>query len=765
MVRHSAAKIQHSNNQSRDGRLPVLLVTSDQHIKTVFIALLIIVLSCLGAQAKDKDIKAPSGDLPVKIEADSMAYDQLRDVYMASGNVIITYGNSVLNAATVEYDRKNNLATAEGGAFLKKAEDSLQGDKIVVNVEDETGIAYRSKAFFARNHFYIKGDTIEKTGENTYVITKPVATTCDGDNPDWQVAGEKMSVTVDGYGWLTQARLSTKNVPVFYTPIIAFPAKTDRQTGFLLPYLSYSKNKSGMDIEIPFFWAINPHLDATLYSNYIQKRGYKQAAEFRYFAGSQTFGTLYGEYLEDNKHVTENGEYDLQRDWQGMNRRWSYYFNSETKFDSQFYVRTDLIRVSDHWYFRDFDSHNYYLNHFSTTKDDPFEKVSFQGNRSMRFLESTARLYKGWDNYNITARTSYIDDLAKSNNNETLQKYPEIILTGIQQPILSTPAYFSFTSTYDYYYRNEGAMGHYFEVAPVVSLPVKLSNYAYINPQIILRELYWSRNDDQTTSDNRNGDRTFYNANISIGSRIFRVFDIDMFGWDKIRHDIKPEILYSYSPGVHQDNVPDFITKNSYFFDPLASYFSSSNALTERDAVAWALTNTLTTRLKDNKGYLQLLRLKFYQMYDINEAKREVADETSSRRPFSSIGLEADFNPHKYLSFAVRNIYSPYAGWTSTYYDMVLQDWRNDKLTLGYHYTRDSIDEISLNLAAMINKRLSGNLIITQDLLNSRTIENTVGFTYTEQCWAFGMDYIKTHDDQRVVLKIALNGLGKLGFK
>ncbi len=229
-----------------------------------------VIALCVSGNIYAQDIKVPA-DAPVKIVADNLAYDNDRDVYLAQGSVVITYGDSVLTAASVEYNRKNNLATAEGGVLLKMAEDSLQGDKIVVNVEDKTGTAYNSKAFYARNHFYIKGDKIEKTGESTYSIEQPVATTCDGDSPAWQLIGSKMKVTVEGYGWVTHARLVTKGTPVFYTPIIAFPAKTKRQTGFLLPHLAYSRDKDGVDVEIPFFWAINPQLDATLYSRYIEK--------------------------------------------------------------------------------------------------------------------------------------------------------------------------------------------------------------------------------------------------------------------------------------------------------------------------------------------------------------------------------------------------------------------------------------------------------------------------------------------------------------
>lgn len=722
---------------------------------------------CFSSHIFAQDIKVPA-DAPVKIEADNLSYDNERDVYLAEGNVVITYGDGILTAANVEYDRKNNLATAQGGAFLKMAEDSLAGDKIVVNVEDKTGVAYNSKAFYARNHFYIKGDKIEKTGENSYRIENPLATTCDGDNPAWQLAGSEMKVTIEGYGWVKNARLLTKGVPVIYTPLIAFPAKTKRQTGLLFPYLSYSKDKDGMDIEIPFFWAINPQMDATFYSRYIEKRGFKEGVEFRYFAGSKSFGTLYGEYMEDNKHVTETISDTKSRDWQETHKRWSFAANHQTKFDSQFYVRTDLYHVSDAWYFRDFNSHNYYLTNYAASEEDPFRKVPFQGNESLRSLESSARVFKGWNNYNVMARVSSTDDFAVNDNERTLQKYPEVILTGIKQPLFSTPAYFGFAGNYDYFYRDEGTRGHYVDIAPTLSLPFNISNYAKITPQITVREIYWNREDNETDSEKRSGDRTVYNAGLTASSRLSRVFDVNILNWDKVRHEIKPEILYSYMPSVRQNNIPDYLPRISTLLDSFTSFNTdNTNVLMEQNAMAWALTNTVTARVKGKTGtnsYLELFRFKLFQVYDINEAKKDMEGSTTDRRPFSDLGIELDLRPHPYLSFAARNKYNPYGGWREMNYDLGISDWRGDSLTFGYRYTLDSIEEINLDLKAAITERLSGRLIVRLDQFNDQTVENTVGLTYTEQCWGIGVDYTKTHDDQRIMLKISLAGLGIFGI-
>jgi len=87
------------------------------------------------------------------IEADSMDYDNVRDVYHARGKVSIFYSGAALYADDVELDNKNNVATACGSALLKMGDDTLQGDKIVFNIENKTGVAYKAKAFYASNNF------------------------------------------------------------------------------------------------------------------------------------------------------------------------------------------------------------------------------------------------------------------------------------------------------------------------------------------------------------------------------------------------------------------------------------------------------------------------------------------------------------------------------------------------------------------------------------------------------------------------------------
>jgi len=345
--------------------------------------------------------EALQGDKPVAIEADNIAYDEERDVVTATGNVVIRYEGNTLTADTVALDRKTNIATAEGNVVLRGEKDVIEGARAVFNTQDRRGVVYQGKMFLAENHFYLEGTTIEKRGEETYRATDAAMTTCDGDVPDWRIRSSEMDVTADGYGTLKHGKFYVSDVPILYMPYFLFPAKTTRQSGFLLPRFAYSMKNSALDLEVPFYWAISENTDATFFQRYMEKRGFKEGVEFRYAASEQSFGTFYADYMKDRKQFDDPTE-DIRPDWQGGENRWSLYWNHQTTFTDNSYLRADIRKVSDRWYFRDFTGWNYYLDHYSTDDRKKFDRVSFLGDENLALLDSTVRFARNWDFYNLT---------------------------------------------------------------------------------------------------------------------------------------------------------------------------------------------------------------------------------------------------------------------------------------------------------------------------------------------------------------------------
>jgi len=686
---------------------------------------------------------------PVTIEANSITYDRDEDTYHAEGKVIITFPRGIMTADSVVLNKATNSALAEGHVVIKSEGDILEGDRVIFDIATETGIVYRGKMFIDRNHFYLTGEKIERRSEATYNIKDATVTTCDGASPDWQLTAREVNVTVDGYGTLKHGKFLVKDLPILYVPYLIFPAKTTRQSGFLFPRLAYSRDRHGLDIELPFYWAISKSKDATFYQRYMEKRGWKEGVEFRYFISEDSFGTFYGDFLNDTRQVAETSG-GISRDWASDQKRWSFYLNHETSFSEGIYLRTDIAKVSDNWYFKDFSTSNYYLDHYLQNEEGRFKKVSFVGNESLGSLNSTGRLVKDWKLYNLTGLVSYTDDFRSASNDSTLQKYPEIRLTGVKQPFFGTPLNFELAASYDYYYRTEGEKGHLYDIQPTISLPFNLRDYLQLTPEMGVKGTFWDQDDSDAANSDKHGDRKIYNAGATLTTEIHHLFDWGGKTMEKIRHEIKPELTYTYVANIAQDNRPDFVTE-----------------IKGENNLAYALINTFTARLKGKDGrisYRELLRLKLAQTYDIKEARKDVISPGEGKRPFGDLDVELDCMPLEYLSLRGRNRFSVNSGdWKQTNYDLYLNDWRGDSATLGYRYTQDSVEEINLSLKALITKSLDMTYVMRKNNLDAKYIERTYGLNYRRQCWNVEFSYSDSENDRRFMVSFSLYGLSRGG--
>ena len=258
------------------------------------------------------DRLAGSPDVPWQISADNVAYDADSTTYRASGNVVIEKQATRLMADSVAFNQKAMTAHAAGNVVMTVGDDLLTGERLDLNLDQETGVVHGGSLFLKENHFYIRGDRIEKTGKDTYQAEQASVTSCDGDRPDWIITGRTLKVTIEGYGTATHATFKARDVPVLYVPYLVFPAKTKRQTGFLIPEVGASDRK-GFAWDQPLFWAINDSSDATVYGHYMAKRGTKVGLEYRYALTDDSFGAIMADGLEDRK--IDDGTPDNTLQW------------------------------------------------------------------------------------------------------------------------------------------------------------------------------------------------------------------------------------------------------------------------------------------------------------------------------------------------------------------------------------------------------------------------------------------------------------------
>lgn len=269
------------------GCRPTMDIFSSLHI--LILGSIVICLQLFSCPALGQDLDTLMGDahFPWHITADELNFDEADQVYVATGNVVISKMDKKIIADRVYFDHKRMIATASGHVVMTVGKDIIAADQLEIDLNTEQGSLQNGSFFLHKENFHIRGDQIQKTGPDSYQADKASLTTCDGDNPAWKITGRNLNITIEGYGYAQHAVFWVKKIPVFYTPFIAFPVKSKRQTGLLPPQMGTSSRK-GYHYNQPFFWAINDHMDATFYDHYMQERGNKLGAELRYIAGPQT---------------------------------------------------------------------------------------------------------------------------------------------------------------------------------------------------------------------------------------------------------------------------------------------------------------------------------------------------------------------------------------------------------------------------------------------------------------------------------------------
>ena len=749
---------------------------------TLILFILIVTSIYASAEGKPRLLKDDPKE-PWHIVADEISYDDNAEQYIAKGNVTITKQDKNLSADYVRFDQKNMKAFADGHVIMTTGQDVLTGSSMEMDLDTETGTVYNGTIFLQENHFYIKGDKIKKVGKNSYAADKASISTCDGDRPAWKITGRNLNVTVEGYGFVKHAALWAKTIPVLYTPFLVFPVKLKRQSGLLAPQFGYSDRK-GTEYIQPFYWAINRSSDATFYVDYMAHRGEKLGLEYRYVLDEESKGTLMYDFLNDRK--VDDGSFDSSEKWgyedddvlRSNSHRYWFRMKHDQTLPFDFSVKLDIDIVSDQDYLHEFkegltgfdETDAYFLKIFGRDLDDYDDPV-----RTNRL-----NLNRIWPSYSLNAELLWYDNVINRRLEEmdtTLQKLPFIGFGGSKQKLFSSSFYFDLDSEYSYFYSEDGAKGHRIDAHPRFYLPYRYKSYFTVEPSIGVRETVWHLDKDEySTSDKKTYNRQIYDTKIELFSEIYRMFNVKGESVEKIRHTIRPQIIWDYIPEKDQDEYPLFyeLDQDEY---PLSD---GLDRIEKQNLVTYSITNTLTSKSIENRekkgaysidkpnglenykspryAYNQFCRFKLEQSYDINKAKDDDPE------PFSPIYAELELMPGRYFSIDADAEWSHYdSRFRSRNVALNLWDQRGDKLFVEYRNTIGSSESIYTDFLLKISESLSAYTEYERDIFNGQDIKYGLGFLYEMQCWSFYFHFIKEEDDHRFQFMIKLYGIGEIG--
>ena len=738
---------------------------------------------------QDPDSGPGETPLPWHITADELSFDETHQVYIATGNVVISKMDKQITADTVHFDHKNMEALATGHVIMSVGRDLITADSLEIDLETEKGTLHNGSVFLHQENFHIKGNEVVKTGKDSYHADKVSLTTCDGEKPAWKITGRNLNVTIEGYGYANHAVFWVKNIPVFYTPFIAFPVKSKRQTGLLAPQFGTS-SRNGFEYNQPLFWAINDSMDATFYDHYMDRRGNKLGAEFRYVASPLTKGSLRMDYLDDDKvedRADENHDwgYDDKPDEDVVrtNRdRYWFRMKNDQALPWRFSAMTDLDIVSDQDYLKEFksgytgydDTEDYYNAKFDRDIDDFNDPI-----RLNRF-----NINRNGSTFNLNAEFRWYDDVISRQQDDrdtTVQRLPFIQLNADKQQLGSSLLYGSMANEYTYFYRentdtsNGVTRDHRVDVYPRVYLPLSLQNYFTLEPSMGLRGTYWRVTDHEDPDDDTDNDKAFHRElmdyQLDLSTEVYNILHTDSDRIDRYKHAVSPRIVYTYIPKKDQSDYPDF---------------DAEDRIGKQNQLTYSLTNLLTYRsmLKGKKSaaeetndpeyhYQRLLRLYLEQSYNLSTTDEDdlsAWEYQETRKSFSPLFGRVELTPGKYISLEADAGWSTYEdAFVSHNFSTTLWDRRGDRLSVEHRYRQKipAIDQKGLKSAyAKLLISMTDSLSVTteyeKDLYDDNHLLTSIGALYKAQCWSFQLTYTREEGDDRYDFMIGFRGLGEI---
>lgn len=723
----------------------------------------------LAVNLSSKKKAIENDDTPWEITADSLSYNEKEGTYLAQKNVVIKKASQALYTEHAVFNTKTGIAKVSGGLRIETDGDIITGKEGTFNLNSQTGEIIDGSLFMKANHYYVSGSQMQKTGESTYVINDCTITTCDGAHPDWTITGSEVRVTIEGYGKVKHSALRIRDLPIIYVPYMIFPAKTKRQSGLLPPEVGYS-TLNGVEVQVPFYWAISDQTDATFYQRYMSKRGYMQGAEFRYVEGENSMGILEFDILSDKetpKNMSDKDALNISPYERTNQTRYWLRGRSDQDLPLGVIAHLDGDFVSDQDYLREFEEKLYGFGTRSKLQEE--SNRPFQEKRSPT-RRSALRLSRDGESYALQGIASYYQQV-EDPETKGLMEQPTggLNFNLLQKQLMGWPVFFNFETDYDYVWSDEANRGHGLTLSPQVNFPFWLGPYVEFEPSF--RYTYNSQWVDNNQGDNSHQYQTLYEANARLSTNVEKVYDTSWGNAKRLRHKVSPSLYYTYQ-GYDNDG------KESPWFNPIDQdnygspwylSFSQNEENQDRNRVIFSLENFLDARMEDKKGnvaYNQWAIFRLNQGYDIDEANNE-----GENKPFTPLTAELIVTPFPSIDLRGStgwDYYEKTLSQTTLSGELTVQRYggRRDYYEINYqHYPYEDDGQTNINFRTNINLgygfSVGGSL--QRDLDVEKNISSSGWLGYMGQCWGVKLGAGKESGDTTVIVAVRLVGLGSAG--
>ncbi|MCC6221848.1 MAG: LPS-assembly protein LptD [Deltaproteobacteria bacterium] len=767
------------------------------------------------AERQQLSVGELDSNLSFDIDSPSINYESDGDVLRAEGGLTVSVGPNVFEADSGTFNVKTREAVLKGDVKFSDPTGSIFADVAELNLADVTGKLQEAEISFKGNDalYSVHAKEVQKYKGEVFDFTDASLTTCqcpDGDAcAPWHLEAKEVEITRNGYGKSKDTAFYVRDVPVFYLPYMFFPAKSDRQTGFLPATLGFQKN--GTQLKTPFFWAIDESTDLTLVPMAETSVRYGGELEFRKLFSRTSDIEVGATYFDES---ARDGEL-LGTDTTGLHdptldvNRFGGYLDHVWRWDSGILPVQAIVNAN-------YVSDDLFLREFENEKIAPF---------NARYVTSRGLVRSSLGSYSADLAVEYNQALV-SDDDIVFQRLPELGVNGISRfkPFGDNSYGVKLVASSNLeavnFQRKEGFHGSRFELNENLKVPFHYRNYfdVELGAGLVGTQYKLDNRDlvdaiDPSVVLERSSDRLVPSANGKVSTVVEKVFDVPRDSFLKkiselgtygrsrelvrMKHTVQPVVKYRFVPFVGQEGNPQFdagdrLAEQSFFsygliqrlfarFDRRNEYLYGIEEATPEVGdlgslrVAGSIEDSLAPDLYAGGmtgEYIDLRRadireiaaLKLVQSFDVLEDRKDI-DE--NRRPLSDLNAGLMLYPNGYVKLEANTDFDVEEQELSTYsLASQLMDKRGDMLRARLSFIEESVRQLETSLELHMTDTLKLGYYTRYDDFEQEFIENQVGMRLSSRCncWLFDVLLSDSLNPDRTKLSftVTLVGLGEL---
>jgi len=626
------------------------------------------------------------------IEVTAKTIHSTKTTVSGSDGVVVYYGDTVIKADRARYNKETKLLVLDGKVEMIGYQGSKEHTSHLEIQTDTNEVNFKELFLVSKNDVWLYTDKAHRLDGN-YTFGRSVLSSCDANDPLWKMAFERSKYdSEDEYMKVYDAKIYFKDIPVMYTPYMAFSTNNDRASGLLFPLFGVSANE-GFIYEQPIFWAISDSMDLEFNPQIRTSRSVGMYATYRFVDTDHSSGMFRAGYFKDKASYVE--EHNLPEDI-----HYGFEFNYEsTKLISDKLPEgfTDGLYINS-TFLNDID----YLNLQKTTLTH-FGLVPLQESRLNYFLHNND-FYAGLN-------AKYFVDTRKVENDDTVQQLPTVQLHKYISSFLVDNFTYSADLRVSNFHRTQGATMK--EVNLNIPLEFTTSFFDDFVSFSLGEELLYSKFFFANGTFDHNDFEHYSNVHIA------KLFSDLTKKYDSFTHVMQPSLQYK-KPG-YQNEKPvsfDFLNKEQQALFTVG--FPEENYI-------FSLGQYF---------YDDSMKLKFYQRFYQNYY-------TDRKYSLADMGNEMQYNWHKWQLY------------NNLVYSNEFKELResSSRITFSqpaYHFTVGHIykqnlpdqttvapaNDVNLNFGYTYNKNIGFNGSITYNLDDELSEQWSLGGSYKQDCWS-----------------------------